>query len=134
MEMTIINWTEVERIVETSFPEEYEMVTHKQIKAIEQKISDGKPPYVQQQQTGGMHIDFGAAINIVAELMLAASIIYAWYNYARPAKEEMTYDNFLNTWDEIPELQVFFKTLLTQEVLRLLERLFDQIIDALHYL
>lgn len=94
--MKIINWTEVERIVETSFPEEYEMVTQKQIKAIEQKISDGKTPYVQQQQTGGMHIEFGAAINVVAELMLATSIIAVWYDVVKPTKEELTYETLMN--------------------------------------
>lgn len=129
--MKIINWTEVERIVETSFPEEYEMVTQKQIKAIEQKISDGMTPYVQQQQTGGMHIDFGAAINVVAELMLATSIIAVWYDVLKPTKEELTYENFQNTLDKVPQIKDFIIALLTQEVLRTIERIFDQIIAAL---
>lgn len=129
--MKIINWTEVERIVETSFPEEYEMVTQKQIKAIEQKISDGMPPYVQQQQTGGMHIDFGAAINVVAELMVATSIIAVWYDVLKPTKEELTYENFQNTLDKVPQIKDFIIALLTQEVLRTIERIFDQIIAAL---
>lgn len=131
MEMKIINWTEVESIVETSFPEEYEMVTQKQIKAIEQKISDGKPPYVQQQQTGGMHVDFGAAINVVAELMLATSIITIWYVVVKPTKEELTYENFQNTLHRVPQIKDFSTALLTQEVLRAVERIFDQIIEAL---
>ena len=129
--MKIINWTEVERIVETSFPEEYEMVTQKQIKAIEQKISDGMTPYVQQQQTGGMHIDFGAAINVVAELMVATSIIAVWYDVLKPTKEELTYENFQNTLDKVPQIKDFIIALLTQEVLRTIERIFDQIIAAL---
>ena len=131
MVMKIINWTEVERIVETSFPEEYEMVTQKQIKAIEQKISDGMTPYVQQQQTGGMHIDFGAAINVVAELMVATSIIAVWYDVLKPTKEELTYENFQNTLDKVPQIKDFIIALLTQEVLRTIERIFDQIIAAL---
>lgn len=129
-----LNWKKIEEAVKSVSPDEYEMLSHSQIKAIEEKISKKESPTIQKQVVGGMHMDFGAAINVVANLMLAASIISAWYKYAHPTKEEMTYDNFLNTWDEIPELHVFFKSLLTQEVLRILERLFDQIVDALHCL
>jgi len=128
------NWKVIEETVKSVSPDEYEMLSRSQIKAIEERISRGESPIIQMQQVGGMHMNFGAAINVVANLMLAASILSAWYNYSHPAKENMTYDNFLNTWDEIPELQVFFKSLLTQEVLRILERLFDQIIDVFHNL
>ena len=129
-----INWTDVERTMMAIFPDEYEMLTGSQIRDIEEKISNAQSPFIQKQNAGGMHMDFGAAVNVVAELMLVTSVATVWYNCVSPAKEEATYNNFLSSLPNMPELEAFIKALLTQELLRTLERMFDKIADALMYL
>ena len=134
MEAEKIKWEKVERIVSTTFPEEYEQVSRRQIEYIEERIHEGQSPYVQDQEAGGMHVDFGAAINVVAELMLATELIVAWYDFVKPAKEEVTYENFYRTMEQVPQIRDFLTALLTQELLRTLERIFDQITDVLMHL
>lgn len=124
------NWKKIEEAVNSVAPDKYEMLSRKQIMAIEEKISKGVSPVIQAQQAGGMHMNFVAAMNVVANLMLAAAIISIWYDYARPIKEETTYSNFLKACKEDPKLPDFLMALLTQEILRFIERLFDQIIEA----
>lgn len=131
METSKFNWEIVEEIAKTVFPDEYEMATPKQVKEIEKRISEGQSPFVQRQTAGGMPMDFGAAINVVANIMVITNIIVTWYISTRPKEQELSYDNFRNSINQDNALNTLFVNFLSQEAIHLLERYFDQIIEAL---
>lgn len=123
METSKFNWEIVEEIAKTVFPDEYEMATPKQVREIEKRISEGQSPFVQRQETGGMPMDFGAAVNAVASILTIINIIVTWYIHTTPKKQEQNFENCFNSikQDFTPN----------QKTIHLMKKNFDMIVKVL---
>ena len=123
METSKFNWEIVEEIAKTVFPDEYEMATPKQVKEIEKRISKGQSPFVQRQTAGGMPMDFGAAINEVANILTIINIVVTWYIHTHPKEQELNFENCFNAIKE--------DTTPKQETIHLMKKNFDKIVKVL---
>ena len=130
MEKKDINWNMVEEIAEAIFPDEYELVTRRQLKDLEMRISEGLQPVEPDRESGGLHQYFGAALENIGNILTAISIVVTWYTWSHPKEQKINYSAFLDYLSENPEARRFFNEELDKREKKRIEKDFDSTIAA----